>query len=330
MKVGVIGGTGNISTSIVALLLEKGHDVVCYHRGQTRKPPSEVRVIEGDRRSDRAEFERVMQKEKFGAVVDMICYDAEDARSSTRAFAGVEQFVMCSTVCTYGIEYDWLPVSEDHPLRPISDYGRGKVAADSVFLEAYYGEGFPATIIKPSTTFGPVWNLLRQIGGGAWVDRIRKGKPILVCGDGGAIHQFLDVDDAALCFVGVLEKPHCIGQTYNMMRRGFTKWNQYHRTAMKVIGHEVDMVGVPMVDLVAANVPDVGICRDIFAHNCYYDSDRLYRDVPEFRPQVSLEDSMIRVIEAMDREGRTGNCDEEPWEDQLVGAQRRVREVGSA
>ena len=327
MKVGIVGGTGNISTSIVQLLLETGHEVVCYNRGQTGKPPEGVRVIQGDRRADRGAFEQAMQREKFDAAIDMICFDAEDAQSSVRAFRGVGQFVMCSTVCTYGIKYDWMPVSEDHPLRPISDYGRGKVAADNVFLEAYYGEGFPATIIKPSTTFGPIWDLLRQIGGGAWIDRVRKGKPIAVCGDGNVIHQFMSVDDAALCFVGVLGKSHCIGRTYNIVKRGFTSWHEYHRAAMKVIGREVEMVGVPLADLVAAEVPGIDICRDIFAHNCYYSSERLYRDVPEFRPQVSLEDCIAPVVAAMDREGRTANCDDEPWEDRLIEAQRKVGKI---
>ena len=327
MKVGIAGGTGNISTSIVKLLLEEGHEVVCYNRGVTRKPPDGVRVIQGNRIEDRAGFEQAMQKEKFDAAIDMICFDAETAKSSVRAFRGVGHFVMCSTVCTYGVQYDWLPVSEDHPLRPISEYGISKVAADNVFLETYHGEDFPATIIKPSTTFGPIWDLLRQIGGGAWIDRIRKGKPIVVCGDGHAIHQFTSVEDAALCFVGVLGKEHCKGRIYNMVKRGFTSWNEYHRTAMKVIGREVEMVGVPLADMVAAEVPGIGICKDIFAYNCYYDSERLYRDVPEFQPRVSLEKLVAGVIEAMDREGRTPNCDEEPWEDQLIEAQRKVGKV---
>ena len=42
---------------------------------------------------------------------------------------------------------------------------RGKVDADNVFLAAYHSEGFPATIIKPSTTYGPKMGLLRQV---AW------------------------------------------------------------------------------------------------------------------------------------------------------------------
>ena len=327
MKVGIVGGTGNISTSIVRRLLETGHEVVCCNRGQTGPPPEGVRAVVCDRRADRAAFERAMRQEAFDAAIDMICFDAEDARSSLRAFGDVGHFVMCSTVCTYGVHYDWLPVTEDHPLRPISDYGRGKVAADRVFLEAHHGAAFPVTIIKPSTTFGPTWDLMRQIGWASWIDRVRRGKPIVVCGDGSAVHQFMSVDDAALCFVGVLGKSHCIGQTYNMVRRGFTSWRDYHRAAMKVIGRDVEMVGVPLADMVAAAVPGIEICRDIFAHNCYFSAERLYRDVPEYRPRVSLEACIARVIEAMDREGRTAKCDDESWEDRLIAAQRRVREL---
>ena len=34
MKIYVIGGTGNISTSLVRYLLEQGHEVTCVNRGQ--------------------------------------------------------------------------------------------------------------------------------------------------------------------------------------------------------------------------------------------------------------------------------------------------------
>jgi len=324
MRICIVGGTGNISTSITRLLLEQGHDVTVFNRGQRGQAPAGVREICGDRQ-DREAFERNMQAEAFDAAIDMICFTAEDAASSVRAFRGVKHFVQTSTVCTYGIQYDWLPVTEDHPLRPITDYGRNKVAADAVYMEAYYREGFPVTIIKPSSTFGPQWNLLRQVAWEAgWVDRVRKGKPILVCGDGKALHQLLYVDDAALGFAGVLGKDRCIGQTYNLVNRGFTTWADYHRTAMRVIGREVELVGVPLADLVAADVPNVGICRDIFAHNTYYSCEKIMRDVPEFRPQISLEEAIRRVYEVMEREGRIPDSDAEDWEDRLIAAQQAV------
>lgn len=318
MRVCVVGGTGNISTSIVKLLLEKGHQVTIFNRGQHRKAPEGVDLIEGDRQ-DRAAFEARMQAENFEAAIDMICFTAEDAHSSIRAFKDVGQFVMTSTVCTYGIAYDWFPTTEDHPLRPLTEYGRGKAAADAVFMEAYYREGFPVTIIKPSTTYGPQQGLVRQVAWDfSWIDRIRKGKPVLVCGDGNALHQHLHVDDAAKAFVGVLGKAHTIGQTYNMVERGYTTWAEHHRTAMKVLGREVPLVGVSLDMLRRMAIPEFDICEEIFAHHVYYSAEKLFRDVPEFQPEISLETGMAQVIEVMDREGRIPDSDSVKWEDEII------------
>ena len=318
MKVCVIGGTGNISTSIVRVLLEKGHEVTCYNRGKSGTLPKDVRVICGDR-SLRDDFEKSMQKESFDAVIDMICFNAEDAKSDIRAFPHVGQLVHCSTVCTYGIEYLWLPVTEDHPLRPISDYGRNKVAADAAFLEAHYRDAFPVTIIKPSTTYGPKLGLLRQVAWDfSWIDRVCKGKPILVCGDGNALHQFLHVDDAALGFAGVLGKKHCIGQTYNLTNRGFISWSDYHRTAMRVIGKEVELKGVPLQILEKQNIPNFSICQSIFAHITYYSSEKIFRDVPEFKPEISLEAGMARVLQSADFQQRIPDADTIKWEDEII------------
>ncbi len=325
MRVCVIGGSGNISTSIVRVLLSLGHEVTCFIRGKSRTIPNGARLLQGDR-MDRAAFEKKIQAERFDAAIDMICFTREDAESSVRAFRGVQHFIQCSTVCTYGIDLDWMPVTEDHPLRPITDYGRNKVAADRVFLEAWYRESFPVTILKPSTTYGPIMGCVRQVCWDfSWIDRIRKGKPIVLCGDGSVVHQFLHVEDAALAFAHTLLKPHCIGQIYNVVNRGFFTWRQYHQAAMQVIGQEVEMVGIPLDDILAMEIPESGICRDIFAHNSYYSAERLFRDVPEFKPKVSLQEGLRQTIEAMGAEGRIPDSDTIEWEDRAVAAQRGVR-----
>jgi nucleoside-diphosphate-sugar epimerase len=326
MKIGIVGGTGNISQSIVRLLLEKGHEVVCFNRGQTIMPPDGVRVIQGDR-SDREDFERKMQSEKFDAAIDMICFNAEDAASSVRAFRGVGWFVQTSTTCTYGIQYDYLPVDETHPLRPNTGYGRNKVAADDVYLEAFHREKFPVVIIKPSTTYGPVQGMLRQICWDfSWIDRVKKGKPILVCGDGFALHQHMHVDDIAKAFFGVLSKENTLGQTYNAVNRGYITWAEYHRLAGKILGKDVELVGVPFEDLKRFNIPHIGILEDEFAYNDYYSSEKLFRDVPEFQPQISLEQGMTQVFEVMEREGRIPNSDALKWEDEIIERYRRLWE----
>lgn len=317
MRVVIVGGTGNISTSIVKQLLEKGHDVTCFNRGKSNSLHREARQITGDR-NNRAEFERVMQKEKFDVAIDMISYAPEDATSSIAAFRGVKHFIHCSTVCTYGVDFRWLPVSEDHELKPISGYAKGKVAADRLLMEAYYREGFPVTIVKPSTTYGPQTGMLRQIAWDfSWIDRIKKGKPVLICGDGKAVHQFMHVDDAAAGFIGILGKDYCTGQTYNLVNRGFTTWEQYHRTAMKVLGVEAELIGIPLKAL-PEDDSRFAICREIFAHNYYFCSEKIFREVPEFCPHISLEEGMRQVFEHMERSGMITDSDKDSREDELI------------
>jgi nucleoside-diphosphate-sugar epimerase len=325
MKICVIGGTGNISSAFIPRLLEKGHEVTCYNRGLKGSLPSGVKLLQGDRKN-RAEFEKTIQAQKFDAGIDMICFTKEDAESSIRAFSGVQQFVFTSTVCVFGLQYDWVPVTEDHPLRPVTAYGKGKAAAERAFLGAYYQNNFPVTIIRPSTTFGPIQGAVRQLGWDfTWIDRVRKGKPVAVCGDGLALHQFLHVDDAALCYANVVGKEQCVGQVYNMTKRGFTSWQDYHRTAMEVIGKQVELVGVPMDVLDTWNIPGFDLCKEIFAYNVIYNSEKLFRDVPEFAPKISLSEALSSTIAAMDKAGRIPDSDAITWEDELIEAVRKVK-----
>ena len=186
MKVLIIGGTGNISRGIVAALLQRNHEVVMFNRGQhPDAPPPDIQVIHGDRR-DRDAFESRMRAEKFNAVIDMISYNADDAASALRAFRGrVDGFIHCSTVMTYGppFPFSGVNIPETAPLNGTSEYGRGKIAADKLLLDAHAEDGFPVTIFKPSYTHGPGMLVHRQVGGdGSWIDRLRKGKPILSAG----------------------------------------------------------------------------------------------------------------------------------------------------
>ena len=326
MKICVVGGTGNISSAFVPVLLEKGHEVTCYNRGVSGATPPGVRWMQGDR-SDRAAFEAAMQAEKFDAAIDMICFNKSEAESSLRAFRGVQHFVFCSTVCVYGLEYDWLPVSEDHPLRPVTAYGREKAEAEAVFRESWEKERFPVTIIRPSTTFGPIQGAIRQIGWDySWIDR--KGKPIVVCDDGLARHQFLHVGDAALCFANVPGKQHCIGQTYNMTRQGYTPWCEYHLAAMDVLGRQVELVSLPFETLDQCNtIPDFDLCREIFSHNTYYNPDKLFRDVAEFRPAIALKQALADTIESMDKTGRIPDSDAITWEDDLIKMKGKIKGI---
>ena len=324
MKICVVGGTGNISSSIVNLLLKNNHEVVCFNRGVRNTLPSGVRLIKGDR-SNTKNFEKTIQLENFDAAIDMICYNAYQAKSSIKAFRSVKHFIMCSSVATYGNQFNSLPTNEDHPIRPYDDYGHHKAEADFIFMEEYEKNKFPVTIIKPSHVYGPKGGLMRQVASTdfSWIDRVRKGKPLIVCDDGNAKHQFIHADDAALAFSGVLGKKHCIGQNYILAPEGHTTWNEYHRTAMRVIGREVELVGVPLSNLEILKIPSFDLCRDIFSRHSHYSCKKLMHDVPEFKPKISLELGIRHVIDAMDMKNQIPDSDyKNYWEDQIINSQK--------
>ena len=155
-------------------------------------------------------------------------------RAAVRAFRGRQAPHLLLDRLHLGVAYDWLPVTEDHPLRPITDYGRNKVAADARVPGGLPPRGLPGHHHQALHHLRPALEpaAADRLGIG-WVDRVRKGKPIVVCGDGRALHQWLYVDDAAPAFAFVLGRERCIGQTYNMMKHEFGTWADYHRTAMQ-------------------------------------------------------------------------------------------------
>src|SRR5690349_6894590 len=103
MKILIIGGTGLISTGITRLLLDRGEEVWHYNRGQRSEEfRGRVRTVTGDR-FDHARFEaQAAELPRFDAVIEMIGYAPEEARSLIRAFGGkTGHLVFCSTVDVY-------------------------------------------------------------------------------------------------------------------------------------------------------------------------------------------------------------------------------------
>src|ERR1700722_20192684 len=106
MRVLIIGGTGLISRGIVKQLLRRGADVTVFNRAKRPDTlPKDVRRLVGDR-ADVPGMTQVARAGRYDVVIDMICFKPEQAAASIEAFGGhCTQFILCSTVCTYGIKY---------------------------------------------------------------------------------------------------------------------------------------------------------------------------------------------------------------------------------
>jgi nucleoside-diphosphate-sugar epimerase len=297
-RVVVVGGTGHISGSLVDALVAAGHDVTVFVRGLgNRHLPEGVRTITGDR-NDREAFELTMRRQHFDAAFDMICWGPEDAESDVRAFAEVGHFFQTSTVCTIGGPLAAVPANESTPLRPVSDYGRGKVRADEVFLDAYRRDGFPVTVLKPANTWGAGMPLVRQLGFDPhWIDRVRDERPILIAGDGRQCWSLCHVEDAVQAYAALLGQPQAIGETYLLTSPEHTDWIDYHSQIAALLGVAPHFVEAPAEDLLRLWPEATGILGEQSQWDQCYDVGKLQKAVPSFQPRLTLRERGAGNIE---------------------------------
>ncbi|WP_309713385.1 NAD-dependent epimerase/dehydratase family protein, partial [Armatimonas sp.] len=220
MHVLFLGGTGLISTAIARKLLQRGEQVTCFNRGRSEnrlEAHPNLTILNGDR-SDRAAFEALFEGKHYDVVVDMICFSPDDATSSIRAFKGrCAHFLFCSTVCVYSGPPVTIPTPESEPYHSIGGYGKNKAACEQLFLNE---PDFPATVLRPSHSYGEGGMLIRPVGGwgsfGTFPDRLRKGLPMIVPGDGTGLWASCHVDDVAEGFISVMGKQAAVGECFNI------------------------------------------------------------------------------------------------------------------
>jgi nucleoside-diphosphate-sugar epimerase len=306
MKALVIGGTGVISVGIVKHLLGRGASVTMYNRGRREHAlPVEVEHVVGDR-SDRAAFERTFEKSRYDVVIDMICFTPAEAESTVRAFGGrCEHLQFCSTVCTYGVD---LPrevlVDERFAQKPISAYGRDKVACERIFERAAADGRFAVTIFRPSHTYGPGASLIDQLeaDGVAW-DRVARGLPVLCAGDGLGLWQPTHRDDCGKLFAHAALRPATYGEAYNATGDEIFTWREYYRRAARALGTTAKIVFAPAGWLVARLPRRFGLLADITQFHGAYSSAKAKAHVPEFRATIDFESGVREAFADTKRRG---------------------------
>lgn len=327
MRVLVIGGTGLISTAIVAKLHQEGHDTTLYNRGQqTTRLSQEVPVITGDRQDFDA-FATEMHQHDFDAVIDMITFNAQTAANAVEVFQGrIQHYLFTSTVCVYGGPLSQIPATESEPHTPIPGYGQQKSEAEAVFNKAWQTQDFPVTHFRPSHCYGPGAALLDIWGyNPCLVNRIREGKPIIVPGDGFGAWQPGHINDMAKGFVGALGKAHTFGEAYNLVGDEIMDWRSFHERMAKAIGCEANIVPMTTEQILAGSKPDHNfMLKDIFQYPAAYTSDKIKRDIPEYTDLMTWENGVVDTVQWMDENNIHEPTDTQPWIDGLVATNKNM------
>jgi dTDP-glucose 4,6-dehydratase len=127
----------------------------------------------------------------------------------------VERFIHISTSEVYGTAIS-NPMTEDHPLNPLSPYASAKAGADRLVYSYIASYNIPATILRPFNQFGPRQHLEKVIP--RFITSAILGEPLTVHGDGSAIRDWLYVEDTCKRIDKVIHAPieKIQGEVFNL------------------------------------------------------------------------------------------------------------------
>jgi nucleoside-diphosphate-sugar epimerase len=303
MRVLILGGTGLISTGIVKHLLVRKADVTMLNRAQRASTlPQNITQITADR-SDLPALEAASKK-NFDVVIDMICFTPEQAVADIHAFSGhCNHFIFCSTVCTYGVKTPpTVLIDETFPQQPISDYGRNKLAAETLFLAAHKQKQLNVTIIRPSSTYGPGGHLIDNLefNPTAW-DRIRRNLPVLCAGDGLGLWVSTHRDDVGKLFAYAALNQKTYGESYNATRDQNFTWRDLYREAATALGNPAQLLFMPAQWIINHDPKRFNLLNEITQYHGAYSSEKAKRDVPEFRCEINYPEGAQQTLEDLKR-----------------------------
>jgi UDP-glucose 4-epimerase len=231
VKVLVTGGAGFIGSHVVDRCVEAGHRVAVVDDlsgGLRQQVNAAARLHVVDIRSPALDDvfreegpEAVMHLAAQASVGRSVANPHLDAETNVLGSlnvlecarrAGTRRFVYISTGgAGYG-DTDVIPTPESHPTRPVSPYGTSKVAAELYLAcwEALYG--LSGVVLRLANIYGPRQNPHGEAGVIAiFTDRLLKGEPCVINGDGLQTRDYVYVGDVAEAVLQALERPQVTG-----------------------------------------------------------------------------------------------------------------------
>jgi nucleoside-diphosphate-sugar epimerase len=238
MRILIMGGTRFIGVYLTKLLVESGHKVVLFNRGN-RPVPEQVEQITGDR-TDATQLKEKLSTENFDVIFDNNGRELTDTQPLAEIFQDrVQHFVYMSSAGVY-LKSDQMPHVEGDAVDPKSRH-KGKHETEAFLTQS----GLPFTSIRPTYIYGPSnYNELES-----WFfDRIVRDRPIPIPGNGMHITQFGHVKDLAEAMTKILGNKQAIGQIYNVSGDRFVTFDGLARACAVAAGKSPESVKIVHYD----------------------------------------------------------------------------------
>jgi nucleoside-diphosphate-sugar epimerase len=312
MRVLFIGGTGIISTAVSRLVIAQGYELVHLNRGARAVVLPAIQTVKAD--IHQADSVRdALRGSQFDVVVDWIAYTPDDVERDLDLFRGkVKQYIFISSASAYQKPPTHHIVTESTPLHnPYWEYSRNKIACEERLMRAYREEGFPVTIVRPSLTYDH--NFPVAIGG--WdcytlPDRLKRGQPIIVHGDGSSLEVVTHSEDFARGFIGLLGNTQALGHAFHITTDEVLTWNQVYATIADALGVEANIIHIPS-DFIARVSPVLGgsLLGDK-TWSLIYDNSKIKAFTPGFQAVIPFREGIHRTLAWYDADEARRRVDE--------------------
>ena len=215
----VLGGAGFIGSHLAEALARDGHRVRIFDRPHVDRLPQLQRfeLFTGDFLNPQALAPAIAGAEVVFHLIsttlpknsnDNPAYDVESNVLGTLRLLElcrshkVRKLVFVSSGGTvYGPPRS-TPVREDHPTDPICSYGVHKLMVEKYLQLEHHLHGLDYSVVRPPNLYGPRQRLDTAQGAVAvFLDRVLRGEPIEIWGDGSVVRDYIYIADAVEALV---------------------------------------------------------------------------------------------------------------------------------
>ncbi len=298
MKVLFIGGTGNISTSVSKLAISMGMDLYLLNRGTTRKKIAGAKTITCDV-AKAGDLKHSLKDHMWDVVVNWIAYTEDDVNRDIELFNGkTKQYIFISSASAYQKPVSHPVITESTPVaNPHWEYSRNKIACEDRLINAYRSQNFPVTIVRPSHTYDTVI----PVAVGGWdeytiIDRMKKGKKIIVHGDGTSLWVLTHAEDFARAFVGLMGHQQATGHTFHITSDEILTWNQIYEAVADAAGAKANIVHIPSEFICRYDESQTGNLIGDKAHSVIFDNSKIKKFVPGYTATITFKEGIKRTL----------------------------------
>ena len=297
MKILFIGGTGNISTSVSRLAVGRGMDLYLLNRGNNNSIEGTQSIL-GD--INKADTINRLKKEKWDVVVNWIVFNEQEIIRDIELFTGrTKQYIFISSASVYQKPVIHPIITESTPLsNPYWKYSRKKIACEELLMKAYREAGFPMTIVRPSHTYDSMIPSALNAGNEYnLADRIKKGRKVIVHGDGTTLWVLTHAEDFAKGFIGLMGHQQAIAHAFHITSDELLNWNQIHEAIGEALGTEPNIVHIPSDFICNMDSSHRGDLLGDKTYSVIFDNTKIKKFVPGYLATIPFNEGIKRTLQ---------------------------------